>query len=49
MKQCKCGRLATHAIVTFDLDGNSTGKKLACDAFPRCRPVVTSKLRGEGQ
>jgi len=39
MKLCKCGRPATHFIMRLTLDGEQNGKQLACDAFPKCRPV----------
>ena len=39
MKLCSCGRLATHYVVTFTLDGEPKGKKLMCDSFPKCPTI----------
>jgi hypothetical protein len=44
MKLCSCGRLATHYVVTFTLDGEPKGKKLMCDSFPKC-PTISRPER----
>lgn len=39
-KKCQCGRIATHFVALFTLEGEPTGeKKLMCDAFPDCKPL----------
>ncbi len=39
LKLCNCGRLATHYIQMFTINGEPTTKQLACDQFPNCRPI----------
>ncbi len=39
MKLCSCGRPATHFVVMLTADCEPAGKKLICDAFPKCRTV----------